>query len=148
MGGEADLTEGLISEEHGKNKSRFGNSGLQVLPSWRGGNRAQTSPDCCCRSLFASGLVSRLSLHTLAIPERKKKKPTKNIIWLSFGKNCWGKRLVLNLQDLTFISVKKSLRNRNLPYFFFCLCVCICDFLRGQSPTQGENIKNFQRRHG
>lgn len=89
MGGEGDLTEGLISEEHGKNKSRFGNSRLQVLPSWRGGDRAQTSPDCC-RSLFASGLVSLLSLHALAIPEGKKK-PNKNIIWLSFGENVWGK---------------------------------------------------------
>lgn len=47
VGGETDLTEGLISEENGKNKSRFGNSGLQVFPSWRGGDRAQTSPDCC-----------------------------------------------------------------------------------------------------
>lgn len=71
VGGEGDLTEGLIREEHGKNKSRFGNSRLQVLPSWRGGDRAQPSPDCC-RSPFASGLVSLLSLHAPAIPEGKK----------------------------------------------------------------------------
>lgn len=94
-----------------------------MLPSWRGGD----SPNCCYRSLFASGLC-RLSLHTSAIPEGEKNPTNKNIIWLSFGKNVWGK----HLQDLTFIPAKKSLRNRNLPFF---LCVI---FLRGQSPTKGE----------
>lgn len=85
MGGEADLTEGLISEEHVKNKSGFGNSRLRVLPSWRGGDRAQSSPDWC-RCPFASGLVSLRSLRTLSRPEKKLKKRDLNINWFLF----WG----------------------------------------------------------
>lgn len=69
MGGDADLIEGLISEEHGKNKSGFGNSRLRELPSWRDGDRAQSSPYWCSFP-FASRLVSLLSLHTLALPEK------------------------------------------------------------------------------
>lgn len=72
MGGEADLTEGLISEGHVKNESGFGSSRLRVLCSCRSGDRAQSSPDWC-KCPFASGLVSLRSLHTLALPEKKKR---------------------------------------------------------------------------
>lgn len=73
-----------------------------------------------------------------------KKTPTnKNKIWLSFGETIWGKQLILNLQDLTFIAVKKSLRNRNLP-FFLCVCGIFC---KVRAPHQVRIAKTSREGH-
>lgn len=77
-----------------------------MLPSWRGGDRAQSSPDWC-RCLFASGLVSLLSLHTLALPKKKKKGGDSNINWFLFGE----RSLVLSVQDLTSYCFEGKLKN-------------------------------------
>lgn len=106
MGGEADLTEGLISEEHVKNKSGFGNSRLRVLPSWRGGDRAQSSPDWC-RCPFASGLAASAPSAPCHYLEKKKRFKHKLVSVLGF----WGRSLVLSLQDLTSNCFEEKLKN-------------------------------------
>lgn len=126
MGEEVDLTEGLISEEKFMEKIKVGlaTAGCKCFPVTEVGTGHRPVQIVVAGLSLPQDLsAASLSLHTSTIPRGEKNPTNKNVIWFSFGENVWDKHLVLNLQDLTSIAVKKSLRNRNLPFCSLCVCM-------------------------